>query len=74
MHYFQLNLNKHFVVYVCVYTKMYELPMKFIHTSLTKVTFVRQLSITFIQFDRQGNSFRPEHKLQYDNWIYESMQ
>ena len=40
------------------------LPMKFTHTSLIKVTLTKQLSITLAQFDAQGNSFRPEQKLQ----------
>jgi hypothetical protein len=40
------------------------LPIKFLHISLIKVTFTKQLSMTFIQFDVQGNSFLPEHKLQ----------
>jgi len=40
------------------------LPRKFIHTSFIKEIFTRQLSIILIQFDKQGNSFRPEHKLQ----------
>jgi len=50
------------------------LPIKFIHISLINETLTRQLSITFIQFDKQGNSFCPAHKLQYESCINESIQ
>jgi len=50
------------------------LPIKFIHISLIKETFTRQLSITLIQFVKQGNSFCPAHKLQYESCINESIQ
>ena len=42
-------------------------PMNFIQTSLINVTFTKQLSMTLIQFDWQGNCCRPEHRLQKDN-------